>query len=73
MRYQCALIAVKDVKKSLAFYKKWFNMEVEVDLGWNIGLKGGLAVKDISQSGRIGRRTLWKNRIIWNCNFDCET
>ena len=46
MRYQCALIAVKDVHKSLAFYKKWFGVEVEVDLGWNIGLKGGLALQE---------------------------
>lgn len=46
MRYQSALIAVKDVKKSLAFYQKWFDMEVEVDLGWNIGLKGGLSLQE---------------------------
>lgn len=46
MRYQSALIAVKDVKKSLAFYQKWFAMEVEVDLGWNIGLKGGLSLQE---------------------------
>lgn len=46
MRYQCALIAVKDVKKSLAFYQKWFGVEVEVDLGWNIGLKGGLSLQE---------------------------
>ena len=43
MRYQGALIAVSDVKKSLAFYQKWFALEVEVDLGWNVGLKGGLS------------------------------
>ena len=46
MRYQCALIAVRDVKKSLAFYQKWFGMEVEVDLGWNVGLKGGLTLQE---------------------------
>ena len=46
MGYQCALIAVRDVRKSLAFYQKWFNMEVEVDLGENIGLKGGLALQE---------------------------
>lgn len=46
MRYQCALLAVKDVRKSLAFYQKWFDMEVEVDLGWNIGLKGGLSLQE---------------------------
>ena len=46
MEYRCALLAVRDVKKSLAFYQKWFGMEVEVDLGWNIGLKGGLSLQE---------------------------
>jgi catechol 2,3-dioxygenase-like lactoylglutathione lyase family enzyme len=46
MRYQCVLLAVKDVKRSLAFYQRWFDMEVEVDLGWNIGLKGGLSLQE---------------------------
>ena len=46
MRYQSALISVKDVRKSLAFYQKWFDMEVEVDLGANIGLKGGLSLQE---------------------------
>ena len=46
MKYQCALLSVKDVRKSLAFYQKWFEVEVEVDLGWNIGLKGGLALQE---------------------------
>lgn len=45
MRYQSTLIAVKDVKKSVAFYQKWFGLEVEVDLGWNVGLKGGLSLQ----------------------------
>jgi len=46
MRYQCALLAVNDVRRSLAFYQKWFELEVEVDLGWNIGLKGGLSLQE---------------------------
>jgi catechol 2,3-dioxygenase-like lactoylglutathione lyase family enzyme len=46
MEYRCALLAVKDVRRSLAFYQKWFDLEVEVDLGWNIGLKGGLALQE---------------------------
>ena len=46
MKYTCTLIAVKDVHKSLAFYQKWFGVEVQVDLGWNIGLKGGLALQE---------------------------
>ena len=46
MRYQCTLLAVKDGKKSLAFYQKWFGLEVEVDLGWNVSLKGGLSLQE---------------------------
>jgi catechol 2,3-dioxygenase-like lactoylglutathione lyase family enzyme len=46
MRYQCALLAVNDVKRSLAFYQKWFGMEVEFDFGWNIALKGGLTLQE---------------------------
>ena len=45
MRYQCALLAVRDVQKSLQFYQSWFGMEVEMDLGWNVALKGGLALQ----------------------------
>ncbi|MCE5342812.1 MAG: glyoxalase/bleomycin resistance/dioxygenase family protein [Eubacteriales bacterium] len=46
MEYRCALLAVKDVRRSLTFYQKWFDVEVEVDLGWNIGLKGGLSLQE---------------------------
>ena len=46
MQYQSALIAVADVKKSLAFYQKWFDMEVEMDFGWNVALKGGLNLQE---------------------------
>ncbi|MDD3335870.1 MAG: glyoxalase/bleomycin resistance/dioxygenase family protein [Eubacteriales bacterium] len=53
MRYQCALIAVKDVHKSLAFYQAWFDMEVEVDLGANIALKGGLTLQE-NFAGLVG-------------------
>jgi len=46
MQYQSTLIAVKDVRKSLAFYQRWFDVEVEMDLGWNIALKGGLCLQE---------------------------
>lgn len=45
MRFQSALVAVKDVQASLRFYQKWFDMEVEADFGWNVALKGGLALQ----------------------------
>lgn len=46
MQYRGTLLAVKDVKRSVAFYQKWFNLEVEADLGWNIALKGGLSLQE---------------------------
>lgn len=45
MQYHGALLAVKDVKRSVSFYQKWFGLEVEVDLGWNVGMKGGLSLQ----------------------------
>ena len=46
MRYQSALLAVRDVKKSVAFYQRWFGMEIEADFGWNVCFKGGLALQE---------------------------
>ncbi|MDD3212666.1 MAG: glyoxalase/bleomycin resistance/dioxygenase family protein [Eubacteriales bacterium] len=46
MQYHGALLAVKDVKRSVAFYQKWFGLEIEVDLGWNVALKGGLSLQE---------------------------
>ncbi|HNW85917.1 MAG TPA: VOC family protein [Candidatus Limiplasma sp.] len=73
MRYQCALIAVKDVKKSLAFYQKWFGMEVEVDLGWNIGLKGGLALQEhFPELVGLPQESLLEKSHNMELYFDCE-
>ena len=73
MKYQCALIAVRDVKRSLAFYQRWFGLEVEVDLGWNIGLKGGLALQE-HFAELVG---LEEGSVVWPSHnmelyFDCE-
>lgn len=73
MRYQSALIAVKDVKKSLAFYQKWFNMEVEVDLGWNVGLKGGLALQEhFTELVGLPEDSLVEKSHNMELYFDCE-
>ena len=53
MPYQCALIAVRDVKKSLAFYQKWFGMEVEVDLGFPMG--GTIAARPVELGDVVAR------------------
>lgn len=46
MKLQCTLIAVKDKHRSIEFYRKWFGLEVLVDLDWNVGLTGGLSLQE---------------------------
>jgi len=73
MRYQCALIAVKNVKKSLAFYQKWFGLEVEVDLGWNIGLKGGLTLQEhFAELVGLPEESVYEKSHNMELYFDCE-
>lgn len=73
MRYQSALLAVKDVKKSLAFYQKWFGMEVEVDLGWNIGLKGGLSLQEhFAELLGLPEASVVERSHNMELYFDCE-
>lgn len=45
MKFCTTLIAVKDMKRSLHFYKELFNQEVVVDLGWNKTLTCGLTLQ----------------------------
>lgn len=46
MRYCNTLIAVKDMEKSLQFYKNLFEQEVTVDLGWCKSLSCGLTLQE---------------------------
>lgn len=46
MRYCNTLIAVKDMERSLQFYKDLFNQEVTVDLGWCKTLTCGLTLQE---------------------------
>lgn len=46
MRYCNTLIAVKDMERSLQFYKELFNQEVAVDLGWCKTLTCGLSLQE---------------------------
>lgn len=46
MRYETTLLAVKDMNKSLAFYKEIFGQDVKVDLGWNKTLTCGLTLQE---------------------------
>lgn len=46
MKYCTTLIAVRDMAKSLRFYKDLFDQEVTVDLGWNKTLGCGLVLQE---------------------------
>ena len=47
MKYLLPLIAVTDMEKSKAFYKKHLGLEVEVDYGANVTLTGGFALQTL--------------------------
>ena len=46
MKFCTTLIAVKDMERSLHFYRDLFHQEVEVDLGWNKTLTCGLTLQE---------------------------
>ncbi len=45
MEYRGALIAVRDIERSKAFYLELFGQEVTEDYGWNVVLTGGLSLQ----------------------------
>jgi len=47
MKFLAPLIAVSDIERSKAFYKKYLNLDVEVDFGANVTLTGGLALQTL--------------------------
>ena len=47
MKYISSLIAVTDMERSKAFYKKHLGLEVETDFGANVTLTGGLSLQTI--------------------------
>lgn len=44
-RYQCTLLAVRDVERSKEFYGTLFGQEIALDLGWNVTFSGGFAIQ----------------------------
>ena len=55
MKYKSPLIAVTDMERSKAFYKKYLCLDVEVDFGANVTLTGGIALQTLdSWRGFIG-------------------
>ena len=45
MEYKCAMLVVKDMEKTKAFYTSLMGLEVISDLGVNVGFTGGLAAQ----------------------------
>ena len=45
MKYVSTMLVVKDLERSLAFYKKYLEQEVTVDFGANVTLSGGFALQ----------------------------
>jgi len=45
MRYQCTLLAVRDVEVSKRFYRELFGQTVALDLGKNVTFSGGFAIQ----------------------------
>ena len=54
MRLKNVLIVVKDIKKSIAFYKELFGLEVILDNDGNVILTEGLVLQD---------KAIWENFI----------
>ena len=47
MKYETSLIAVTNMECSKAFYKKYLGLDVEVDFGANVTLKGRLSLQTL--------------------------
>ena len=47
MKYQCPLLAVKDLEVSKQFYKEVLGLKVILDCGANVTLTGGVALQTI--------------------------
>lgn len=45
MKYECPLLAVRDIEKSKEFYRTVLGLEVIEDLGANVTLTGGIALQ----------------------------
>ena len=64
MKYQSPLIAVTDIERSKAFYKKYLGLDVEVDFGANVTLTGGLSLQTLE----TWREFIGGKEVRWGCN-----
>jgi catechol 2,3-dioxygenase-like lactoylglutathione lyase family enzyme len=55
VRYHSAVIFVRDIAAAKHFYIDVLGMEIDMDFGTNVGLKGGLSLWQPSRWGK------WRN------------
>lgn len=64
MKLKNALIVVKDMEKSIAFYKNLFGLEVVLDNGGNVIMTEGLVLQDIKYWEEfLGRECIPRNNM----------
>ena len=64
MKLKNALIVVKDMEKSIAFYKNLFSLEVVLDNGGNVIMTEGLVLQDIKYwEDFLGRECIPRNNM----------
>ena len=64
MKLKNVLIVVKDMEKSIAFYKELFGLEVIRDFGGNVIMTEGLVLQDIKDWKQfLGRACIPKNNM----------
>ena len=56
LRYHSAVIFVRDIAAAKRFYIDLLGMEIDMDFGTNVGLKGGLTIWQIDPNHTIPRR-----------------
>ena len=47
IHYECPLIAVRDMKRSVAFYREVLGLEIVNDFGANVTLTGGISLQTL--------------------------
>ena len=64
MKLKNVLIVVKDMEKSVAFYKELFGLDVILDQGGNVILTEGLVLQDICYwENALGRKCIPENNM----------
>lgn len=53
MKYKNILLAVKDMKRSIDFYKEVLGLHVIMDFGANVTLTGGLCLQTLDSWSKL--------------------